>query len=68
MERNCFVEATDTVLISDILYFAWNKLKCLPQKDVAAICHSFYTDENYVFDQKKKFYDAVGESCTSRKK
>ena len=63
-----YVEASDSVLISDLLYYAWNKLKCLPMKDVASICNQFYTDDDYVFGQKKKLYDAVGIACTSRKK
>ena len=49
-----YVETSDSVLISDLLYYVWNKLKCLPTKDVASICHQFYTDDNYVFEQKAK--------------
>ena len=56
------------MLISDLLYYVFNKLKSQPVKDVVATCHRFYTDDNYVFCEKKKLYDAVGEICSSRKK
>ena len=68
MEKQGFVDVSEAVLISDLLYYAWNKLKCLSLEDVVAICDQFYTDDNYVFNEKKKLFDAIGESCSSRKK
>ena len=68
MEEKGFVDVSDTVLISDLLYYVSNKLKCLPVKDVASICQHYYTDDNYVFEQKKKLFVAIGRDCSGRKK
>ena len=68
MEEKGFVDASDSVLISDLLYYVSNKLKCLPVKEVATICHQFYTDDSYVFEQKKKLYVAIRRDCSGRKK
>ena len=64
-----FVEASDSLLVSYLLYFAWNKLKSMPLCTVVSICHQFYTDNEYVFDEKKKFYGSIGESklCAARR-
>ena len=66
MNKKGFVESTDTVIISDLLYYAWNKLKSLPLNDVIATCNQFYADETYVFNEKKRLYDAIGESFSGR--
>ena len=66
MNKKGFVESTDTVIISDLLYYAWNKLKSLPLNDVVATCNQFYMDETYVFDEKKRLYNAIGESFSGR--
>ena len=64
-----FVESSDSVLISDLLYFAWNKLKSTPLTTIVSICLQFYTDDEYVFEEKKKFYESIDESkqCASRR-
>ena len=37
-----FVNLSDTVLVSDLLYYVQNKLKSTPVKIVATTCHLFY--------------------------
>ena len=62
-----YVVAADTVIISDILYYISNKLHNTPLKTVVTTCHSFYTDDDYVFNEKKKFCDATDELCSGRR-
>ena len=63
-----YVEKDDSVIISDLLYYIWNKLKSTSAKDVVSICHQYYTDDNYVFEEKKKLCEAVNIYCGARKK
>ena len=67
-DKNHFVEVTDNVIILDLLYFIFNKLKTTPVKNVVAICHSFYADNDYVFGEKKNLCEAIGgEYCSDRR-
>ena len=66
-EKTCFVNAEDSVIILDLLYFVFNKLKTTPVKNVVQIAHAFYTDNDLVFGEKKKLCDAVGEPCSVRR-
>ena len=62
-----YVESSDTVIISDILYYISNKLHNTPVTTVVTTCHSFYTDNDYVFGEKKKLCDATQELCSARR-
>ena len=62
-----YVVAADTVIISDILYYISNKLHNTPTGTVVTTCHSFYTDNDYVFNQKKQLCDATNEICHARR-
>ena len=62
-----FVAEADCVLISDLLYFIWNKLKSTPVKTVISICHQFYVNDDYVLGEKKRLYEAIGETPTARR-
>ena len=63
-----FVDVSESVLISDLLYFAWNKLKSTPTSVVASLCHTFYTDDDYVYNEKLKLYKSLGlEYCPARR-
>ena len=61
-----YVDVSDTVIISDLLYYISNKLHNTPVKRVVTTCHNFYTDEDYVFNEKKKLCDATSELCHGR--
>ena len=62
-----YVVASDTIIISDLLYFVTNKLHTTPFKTVVTVCHTFYTDDDYVFNEKKKLCDATNEHCSARR-
>ena len=66
-DKQLFVESSDSVIISDLLYFIWNKLQSSPATTVVTICHQFYTDEEYVFDEKQKLFNAINEHCNARR-
>ena len=44
-----------------------DKLHSTPVKTVVTTCHNFYTDDEYVFNEKKKLCDATNEVCTARR-
>ena len=61
------VQISDSVLISDFLYFVRNKLKSTPVKTVVSICNTFYTDDEYIYEEKKKLCVITDEYCNSRR-
>ena len=62
-----YVDVSDAVIISDLLYYISNKLHNTPVRTVITTCHNFYTDEDYVFNEKKKLCDATSEVCMARR-
>ena len=62
-----YVDVSDAVIASDILYYISNKLHNTPVKTVVTTCHNFYTNERYVFNEKKKLCDATNEMCSARR-
>ena len=66
-KEKLFVKLSDGILISDLLYFVHNKLKSTAAKIVATTCHQFYTDDDYVYGEKKKLCDATDEFCNQRR-
>ena len=53
-----YIVASDKIIVSDLLYYVANKLHSTPFKTVVSACHNFYTDDDYVFNEKKKLCDA----------
>ena len=66
-DSSLFVDSSERVIISDLLYFISNKFRNSTVKDIVTSCHSFYADDDYVFNEKKKLCDATGEICTARR-
>ena len=62
-----YVVASDKIIISDLLYYVANKLHSMPFKTVVSACHNFYTDDDYVYSEKKKLCDATDEPCKDRR-
>ena len=62
-----YVELSDSVIISDLLYFISNKIKTTAIKNVVNICHSFYADNDFVFNEKKKLCDVSGDNLVNRR-
>jgi hypothetical protein len=65
--KTVFVKEDDKVILSDLLYFIYNKTKSTPVKDVMTACLEFYNDDDYVFEEKQKLCDATGEKCIQRR-
>ena len=62
-----YVELSDCMIISDLLYFISNKIKTTPIKNVVSICHTFYADHDFVFNEKKKLCDVTGDNLVNRR-
>ena len=62
-----YVDVSQQIIISDLLYFISNKIRNSTVKDIVTSCHNFYADDEYVFNEKKKLCDATGEICTARR-
>ena len=62
-----YIVASDKIIISDLLYYVANKLHNTPFKTVVTACHNFYTDDDYVYNEKKKLCDATDEPCKDRR-
>ena len=68
-DKQLFVDSSDSVIISDLLYFISNKLHSAPAATVVSICHQFYTDDEYVFEEKQKLFKAIdrNQDCRARR-
>ena len=62
-----YVDTSQKIIVSDLLYFVSNKIRNTPVKDIVTSCYNFYADDDYVFNEKKLFCDATGELCTARR-
>ena len=62
-----FVNRSEEIIVSDILYFIRNKLKSTAVRIIATTCHQFYSDDEYVFSEKKKLCEATDEYCNQRR-
>ena len=62
-----YVDASECVIISDILYYISNKLGNTAVKNIISTCNKFYTDDEYVFTEKKKLCVATAEHCKERR-
>ena len=62
-----YVAVADKVIASDLLYYISNKVHNTPIATIVTTCHNFYTDNDYVFNQKKQLCDATNEICHARR-
>ena len=62
-----YVTVADKVIASDLLYYISNKVHNTPIATIVTTCHNFYTDNDYVFNQKKQLCDATNEICHARR-
>ena len=60
MEKKPFINEADKIVLSDLLYFMQNKLQSMTADDLIAICNKFYQDD-YVWQEKEKYFDAIGK-------
>lgn len=62
-----FIQQRDKVILSDMLYFIYNKLQTTPHDNVISICDNFYNDADEVFMDKQKLFTAMNEKCIARR-
>ena len=58
-----YVAVADKVIASDLLYYISNEVHNTPIATVVTTCHNFYTNNDYVFNQRKQLCDATNEIC-----
>ena len=62
-----YVDTSERVIISDLLYYIGNKIGSTPVKSIVTTVNNFYTDEDYVFNEKKKLCKVTNEECKTRR-
>ena len=62
-----YVDTSECVIISDLLYYVGNKIGSTAVKNIVTAATNFYTDEEYVFNEKKKLCKATEEECKTRR-
>ena len=63
-----YVNKSQKVIISDLLFYIWNRLKSDPKDDIVDACVSFYANkDDYVRQEKEKFFASISETCTQRR-
>ena len=55
-----YVNATQRIILSDLLFFMQNKVHQIANDDIVQICANFY-DEDYIWEEKIKFFEAIGQ-------
>ena len=62
-----YVDTSECVIISDLLFYIANKIKSTNVKSIITTAHNFYTDDDYVFNEKKKLCKLTNEECKTRR-
>ena len=66
--NSMYVNKSQKVIISDLLFYIWNRLKSDPKDDIVDACVSFYANkDDYVRQEKEKFFASISETCTQRR-
>ena len=67
-DNSMYVNKSQKVIISDLLFYIWNRLKSDPKDDIVDACVSFYANkDDYVRQEKEKFFASISETCTQRR-
>ena len=61
-----FVRAQDKVVMSELLFFMWNKMHTHDANHIVRICDAFY-DEKSILEEKTKFSLAIKKKLSSRR-
>ena len=60
-----YVNKSQKVIISDLLFYIWNRLKSDPKDDIVDACVSFYANkDDYVRQEIEKFFACISKTCT----
>ena len=66
--NSMYVNKSQKVIISDLLFYIQNLLKSDPKDDIVDACVSFYANkDDYVRQEKEKFFASISETCTQRR-
>ena len=66
MANGDFVSDQDKVILSDVLFYLQNKMHTTSFDDIAKTCDMFYDDE-YILNEKQRFFDAIGKKPVGRR-
>ena len=64
--ESAFVQSKDKVILSDLLFYVYNGFLNHPKSVVVETCAAFY-DEDAIWKEKTRFYDAIGKKATPRR-
>ena len=62
-----FVKETDKVIISELLFYIQNRVKCISKDILVVLCSKSFTPDE-IKQEKTKFFDAINVRTTERKK
>ena len=57
--NHLYITTDQKILASDLLFYMQNKLHVIAHDDIVSICDNFYGEE-YVWQEKVKFFSAIG--------
>ena len=60
-QENLYVTVEKKILVSDLLFFLQNRLDCMSRDDIIRLCDTFYASEDYIWNEKVKFFKAIGK-------
>ena len=55
-DNSMYVNKSQKVIISDLLFYIWNRLKSDPKDDIVDACVSFYANKDDYMRQEKKIF------------
>ena len=62
-DNSMYVNKSQKVIISDLLFYIWNRLMSDPKDDIVDACVSFYANkDDYVRQEKEKFFASISET------
>ena len=61
-----YITADQKIIPSDLLFYMQNKVHSCSQDDIVKSCTNFYNDE-YVWEEKEKFFLAIGKKPIKRR-
>ena len=65
-DEELYVRSKHKVILSDLLFFIYNKFLNTPKNVIVETCVSFY-DEQTIWNEKVKFFAAIGKKANPRR-
>ena len=60
MSHQLYITAEQKIVLSDLLFYMQNKLQSTAHDDIVKTCAEFY-DDAYIWEEKEKFFLAIGK-------